>query len=238
MSDFKKTALVTGGSRGIGAATAEALGNAGYCVTINYLKSQGSAEALAGRIGGTAFKADVSDPGEAEALVKSSGGAGVLVLNAGISLVKQIQDTTPEDWRRLFSVNVDGAYNVIRAALPDMLREHWGRIIIISSMWGIRGASCEAAYSAAKAALIGLSKALAKELGPSGITVNCLCPGVIDTDMNRALGEETLRSLAEDTPLMRLGKPEDVANAVLFLASDAASFITGQVISVDGGYAV
>ena len=127
---------------------------------------------------------------------------------------------------------------MIRAALPDMLREHWGRIIIISSMWGIRGASCEAAYSATKAALIGLSKALAKELGPSGITVNCLCPGVIDTDMNRALGEETLRSLAEDTPLMRLGKPEDVANAVLFLASDAASFITGQVISVDGGYAV
>lgn len=238
MTEFRKTAVITGASRGIGAAIASALGDAGYRVTVNYIKSRERAEELASKIGGTAFKADVSLSEDAEALVKSSGGAGVLVLNAGISLLKQIQDTTPDEWRRIFAVNVDGAYNCIRAAVPDMIKERWGRIIIISSMWGIRGASCEAAYSASKAALIGLSKALAKELGPSGITVNCLCPGVIDTDMNKALDAETLSSLVEDTPIMRLGKPEDVASAVLFLASDSASFITGQIISVDGGFAV
>ncbi len=238
MSEFKKRAIVTGASRGIGAAIASLFGKSGYSVTVNYNKSREAAEAVAAETGGAAFKADVSVPEEAEALVNGAGGAGILVLNAGVSLIKQIQDTTPEDWRRVFSVNVDGAYNVIRAAVPFMLREHWGRIIIISSMWGIRGASCEAAYSASKAALLGLTKALSKELGPSGITVNCLCPGVIDTEMNAGLGEETLRCLVEDTPLLRLGTAEDVAGAALFLASGSASFITGQVISVDGGFAV
>ena len=133
---------------------------------------------------------------------------------------------------------MDGAYNLIQAALPHMIHEKYGRIVVISSVWGVHGASCEAAYSASKAALIGLSRALAKELGPSGITVNCVCPGVIDTDMNAHLDRATLDGLADDTPLCRLGTPEDVAETVRFLCSDRAGFITGQVIGVDGGFGV
>ena len=238
MSDFKRRAIVTGGSRGIGRACCLELAAHGFEVTVNYLKSRESAESLAEDIGGRAYRADVSDHNEICEMVSSIHGAGVVVCNAGIAMQRLFTDTTPEDWRRLFSVNVDGVYNVCHAAAQYMIHEKWGRIIIMSSMWGIRGASCEVAYSAAKAALIGMTKALSKELGPSGITVNCIAPGVIDTDMNRELGSETMEELRQDTPMMRIGKPEDVGSLCAFLASDASEFITGQVISVDGGFAV
>lgn len=238
MTEFKRRAIVTGGSRGIGRACCEALAACGFETMVNYNKSKAAAEELAAQIGGSAFCADVSDFDAVHNMVNSISGGGVLVCNAGIAMQKLFTDTTPEDWRRIFAVNVDGAYNACHAAIPYMVHEKWGRIIIISSMWGIRGASCEAAYSATKAALIGLTKALSKELGPSGITVNCIAPGVIDTEMNSALDAETIDLLREDTPVMRIGKPEDVAALCAFLASDHASFITGQIISTDGGFAV
>jgi 3-oxoacyl-[acyl-carrier protein] reductase len=238
MSDFKKRAIVTGASRGIGASCARLLSRDGFDVTINYLSSEEKAKNLASEIGGKSFQADVSDFNAISDMVNSISGAGVLVCNAGIAMQKLFTDTTPEDWRRIFAVNVDGVYNACHAAIPYMVHEKWGRIIIMSSMWGIRGASCEVAYSATKSALIGLTKALAKELGPSGITVNCIAPGVIDTEMNAILDKETLSELCEETPLMRLGSPDDVGELVSFLASDRASFITGQIISADGGFAV
>lgn len=238
MTEFKRRAIVTGGSRGIGRACCEALAADGFEVTVNYNRSRAAAEELSQRIGGRAVCADVSDFDAVRRMVESVSGAGVLVCNAGISMQKLFTDTTPEDWRKIFGINVDGAYNACHEAIPYMVHEKWGRIIIISSMWGVRGASCEAAYSATKAALIGLTKALSKELGPSGITVNCIAPGVIDTDMNRALGAETMKELCEETPVMRIGTPEDVAALCAFLASDKASFITGQVISADGGFSV
>ena len=233
-----RTALISGASRGIGAACARALARDGCRVVVNYQKSAQAARTLAGQIGGLAVQGDVSDPEDVERLFARAGDVDVLVANAGIALQKLFTDTTPEEWRRIFSVNVDGAYNLIRAALPHMIHQKWGRIVVVSSVWGIRGASCEAAYSASKAALIGLTKALAKELGPSGITVNCVAPGVIDTDMNGNLDEAALGELAESTPLCRLGTPEETAAAVSFLCSDAAAFVTGQVLSVDGGFAV
>lgn len=234
----KMTALVTGASRGIGAACARALARDGFSVLVNYNSSREKAEALAREIGGRALQADVSDAAAVDRLFREAGPADVLVCCAGVALVKLFTDTSPDEWRRVFAVNVDGAYNACRAAIPHMVHEKRGRIVLVSSMWGLRGASMETAYSASKAALIGLTKALAKELGPSGITVNCVAPGVIDTDMNRDLGADTLAALAEETPLCRIGTPEEAAEAVAFLVSDRASFITGQVLSADGGFAV
>ena len=230
------TALISGASRGIGAACARALRAEGYRVVINYNKNRKPAEDLALELGGLAVMADVSDPRAVKDMFALAGDVDILVVNAGIAMQKLFTDTTYEDWRRVFAVNVDGAYNLIAAALPHMIHEKYGRIVIVSSMWGLRGASCEVAYSASKAALIGLTKALAKELGPSNITVNCVCPGVIDTDMNSGLTPDALSSLIDDTPLCRLGAPEDVAHAVAFLCSDKASFITGQTLPIDGGF--
>jgi 3-oxoacyl-[acyl-carrier protein] reductase len=235
---MSKKALVTGGSRGIGAACARALARDGFAVAVNYCGSEAAARALAREIGGQAFRADVSDKSQVDAMFAAWGGVDALVCCAGIDLQKLFTDTEPEEWRRIFAVNVDGAYNACRAAIPHMVHEKYGRIVLVSSMWGIRGASCEAAYSASKAALIGLAKSLAKELGPSGITVNCVTPGVIDTDMNKNLSPETMAELAEETPLGRIGTPEEAAEAAAFLVSDRASFITGQVLSADGGFAV
>jgi 3-oxoacyl-[acyl-carrier protein] reductase len=161
----------------------------------------------------------------------------LLVNNAGIAEQHQFQDITPEYWKRIFDVNLGGAFNTIQAVLPHMLHEHAGCIVNTASIWGLHGASCEAAYSSTKHAVAGLTKSLAAELGPTGIRVNAVAPGVIDTDMVRPLGVETLDGLAADTPLNRLGKPEDIANIVAFLASDAASFITGQILTADGGFA-
>ena len=231
-----KRALVTGGSRGIGASCVRALARDGFDVVINYLNSEKKAFALAEETGGQAIKADVSDAVAVKDMFQKAGPVDVLVCSAGIGFRGLFTETLPEQWRKVFSVNVDGAYNACFAALPYMIHQHWGRIVLISSMWGRWGASCEVAYSASKAAMIGMGKALAKEVGPSGITVNCVAPGVIDTDMNRDLAEEDMEQLADSASLMRLGTPEDVAETVSFLASERASFITGQTIGVDGGF--
>lgn len=241
--DFLKTVLITGGSRGIGRAAAKLFSQAHYNVVINYLHSKSEAETLASSLpNAVATQADVSDSTQAQALVARAteifGTIDVLINNAGIAQQKLFTDITEEDWSRMMAVNVTGVFHCCRFVLPQMIRRKSGVIVNVSSMWGQVGASCEVHYSASKAAVIGLTKALAKEVGPSGIRVNCVAPGVIDTDMNRALSAEDRRELAEETPLERIGTPEEAAQAILFLASDAASFITGQVLAANGGIVI
>lgn len=231
-----KKALVTGGSRGIGAATCRALARDGWQVFVNYNESREKAEALAAEIGGTAVWADVSDESAVKAMFEQVGDVDLLVSNAGIAHPDQIQDLTAADWRRLFSVNADGAFYTVRAAAPAMIRRKSGGIIIITSVCGVWGSSCESAYSATKGALISLTRSLFKELGPSGIRVNAIAPGVIDTDMIACFSPEEKAVMAADTPLGRLGRAEDVAELAAFLASDRADFITGQIIGCDGGF--
>ena len=243
----QKTALVTGSSRGIGAAVAVRLAKDGYDVVINYLEREDRAREVleevrrAGRRG-IICRADVSDAEQVRAMFertrKELGEVNLLVSNAGIAGQAQIQDLTEERWKRFFAVNVDGAFHTVQCALPHMLHEHEGCIITVSSMWGLRGASCESAYSASKGGLNALTRALAKEVGPSGVRVNCICPGVIQTDMVREYSREDLQVLADDTPLCRLGTPQDVARAAFFLSSEDASFITGQVLGVNGGFVI
>ena len=233
-----KTALVTGASRGIGEAIARELSADGFKIYINYVNSHEKALALAKEIGGIAIKADVSDLTQVRSMFDEIGEVNVLVCNAGISEYGLFSDTYPEKWRKVFAVNVDGVYNCVQCALPSMIKRKNGSIITLSSVWGVHGASCEAAYSASKAAVIGLTKSLAKELGPSGIRVNCIAPGVIETDMMSGFSSADKDKLLEETPLCRLGKPSDVAHLAAFLASDKAEFITGQVLGVDGGFAL
>jgi len=231
-----KIALITGASRGIGEAIARALARDGFRVVINCSRSGERAGELAEELGGIAFTADVSDMDQVRQMYDEIGGVDVLVCNAGISEYGMFSDTTPEAWRRVFAVNTDGAYNCIQCALPDMIHKKSGVILTLSSVWGLHGASCEAAYSSSKAAIIGLTRALAKELGPSGIRVNCIAPGVIETDMMAGFSAEDKAELTDKTPLCRLGQPVDVAELAAFLVSDKADFITGQVIGVDGGF--
>ncbi|MBQ3077356.1 MAG: 3-oxoacyl-ACP reductase FabG [Clostridia bacterium] len=239
-----KTALITGASRGIGAALAEAFAEAGWAVAVNYNKSREAAEQLVSRLtaaGHTAapFQADVGDPEAVRRLVADTedrlGSIDLLVNNAGLSHHGLLTDLSDADWQRLLAVNLSGALYCCRAVLPGMIRRQSGTILNISSMWGQIGGSCEVAYSATKAGLIGLTKALAQEVGPSGVRVNCIAPGVIATDMTTVLGEDTLAALADETPLCRVGLPREVAAAALYLASPAAAFVTGQVLAVNGG---
>lgn len=242
---MERTAFITGGSRGIGRAVVRRLAAEGYAVGIDCLQARRQAEELAEEIraqGGRALavQADVADRAAITAAIAqveaALGPVSLLVNNAGIARQHQFQDIGEDFWRRIFAVNVDGAFHTIQAVLPPMIHEKAGCIVNISSIWGLRGASCEAAYSATKAAIIGLTRSLAMELAPSGIRVNCVAPGVIRTDMVEVLGQETLQSLAEETPMGRLGTPEDIAAAVAFLAGESAGFITGQVLTADGGF--
>ena len=234
--------LISGGARGIGAACVRDFASDGPNVAFIYRSAHEAAEKLADECGATAICADISKPDEArEAVAKAIealGGIDVLVNNAGIAQIKMFCDITDEDLANMLNTNLSSAFYVIRAALPSMVSQKWGRIINIGSMWGKVGASCEVAYSATKAGVRGLTMAMAKELAPSGITVNCIEPGVIDTDMNRALDEATRRSLADEIPVGRFGTPAEVADAVFFFASQESAFITGQILGVDGGMAI
>lgn len=237
-----KNVLITGASRGIGKEICEEFSRNGYRVFLNYNKSEKDAQKLAEETGAVLVKADVSKSDEVNNMAKfiheNYGKIDVLVNNAGISQIKLFTDITEDDWDNIFDVNVKGMYLVTKAFINYMIYEKKGKIINISSMWGITGGSCEVHYSASKAAVIGFTKALAKELGPSNITVNCVAPGVIDTEMNSHLSQEDMEELKEETPLCRIGTVSDVAKTVFFLASDNADFITGQVISVDGGMVI
>ena len=238
----QRVVLITGSSRGTGAAAARRFAAGGDRVIINYCRSQKQAEILAAEIGGWAVQADVSNPEQVRKMVDNVLDKfcqlDILICNAGIAQQKLFSDLTDQDWRRMFAVNVDGMFYTIRAALPHFIHRKEGRILTVSSMWGQVGGSCEVAYSAAKAAVIGMTKALAKELGPSGITVNCVSPGVINTEMNASLGPEDLAVLAVETPLGTIGEPEDVAEALWYLASPGAKFVTGQVLATNGGLIV
>ena len=228
--------LVTGGSRGIGAAVVRAFARRGHRVSFLYEKNDAAAGLVSQETGAAALRADVADKAAVEAAFQTIGPVDILVNNAGVCHYGLISQITPGEWDRLFAVNVRGIYNCVNAALPGMLREQSGSIVNLSSMWGQVGASCEAAYSATKGAVIALTKALAKELGPSGIRVNAVAPGVILTDMVANVDPGVLADLAEETPMGRNGTPEDVAEAVYSLS--LAEFITGQVLPVNGGYVI
>ena len=228
--------VVTGGSRGIGAATVTHLAALGHRVYFFYNQSAEAAAALAAKTGATPIRCNVADIQAVAAAFRQIGHVDNLVCNAGIWKGGLVQDISETDWDRLFDVNVKGVYNCIKAALPSFLNHHSGSIVTVSSMWGQVGASCESAYSATKGAVIALTKSLAKELGPSGIRVNCVAPGVILTDMCAGYSEEDLQALANETPLGRNGQPEDVAKAIAFLLE--AEFITGHVLNVDGGFVI
>ena len=235
-----KNVLITGGSRGIGRAMVELFSINGYKVAFTYKKSDEAAALLAEQAGAYAIKADSEKPFDIERAVADAtemmGSVDVLINNAAVSSIALISDISLEEWNRVMNTSVTGAFLYTKGALPQMINKKWGRIINISSMWGITGASCEVHYSTAKAAVIGFTKALANELGPSGITVNAIAPGVIRTEMNSSLSQEDLRDLADRTPLSRIGEPYDVARAALFLASEDASFITGDVMNISGGF--
>jgi 3-oxoacyl-[acyl-carrier protein] reductase len=242
---MEKVALVTGSSRGIGRGIALRLARQGYAVCVNCRVRMDKAEETAREIiacGGRAmvYQADVSDAQQVRDMVaavrEKFGPITALVNNAGIAGQQQFQDLTEERWHEFFATNVDGAFHTTQAVLPDMLHAKSGAIVNIASIWGVRGASCEVAYSCTKHAIVGLTRSLAMELAPSGIRVNCVAPGVISTDMLSLLPEDVIDDLAVQTPAGRLGSVEDIAAAVTYFVSDEASFATGQVLTVDGGF--
>ena len=246
---MEQNVLITGGSRGIGAAAVLAFAKAGYNVAFTWHSSEAAAHAVvqaascaapSRRV--VAIQGDAGDAAQVRAAVSKAeyelGRLQVLVCNAGIAQQKLFTDTTDEDWRRLMAVDLDGAFYASRAVLPGMIHQKYGRILLVSSMWGQTGGSCEVAYSAAKAGLIGLGKALAKEEGPSGITVNVIAPGVIDTDMMASFTAEDRAALAEETPVCRLGTAQEIARTMVFLADEQSGYITGQVIGQNGGLVI
>jgi len=240
-----KTVLVTGGTRGIGRACSVSFLEKGYNVIATYEKNDDAAQKFADECQSsqlTVMKCDMADFDDVanmfDNIKNKFGGVDILINNAGIAQQKMFCDVTRDDWDRMFDVNVGSMYNTVKCVYDYMVSKKWGRIINVSSIWGISGASCEVHYSASKAAVIGFTKALAKELGPSGVCVNCVAPGVISTDMNSHLSAEDLDALAEETPLCRIGTPFEVASAICFLASDDGAFITGQVISPNGGIVI
>ncbi len=240
---MKDVALVTGSSRGIGAAIAALLARRGYAVCINYLEQREKAEALVAELRkeqcvAMCLQADVADRAQVDAMVRKVeeelGHISLLVNNAGIARNQQFQDVAPETLQRIFAVNFGGCFHCSQAVIGPMLKAHEGCIINISSIWGSHGASCESVYSSTKHAIIGLTRSLAAEFAPSGIRVNCVAPGVIETDMIQALGNETLEQLRQEMPFRRFGTPEEVAESVWHLAK--ADYITGQILTVDGGF--
>ena len=237
-----KNVLVNGGSRGIGAAIVRLFCTRGYRVAFTYKRSSEAAKTLADETGALPIRADSAKEAEVVAAVSTAreaiGDIDILVNVAAISSFSLFTDLTAEAWEEIFAVNVHGPFYYSRAVLPAMISKKAGRIINISSMWGAVGASCEVHYSATKAALDGMTRALAKEVGPSGITVNAVAPGLIATEMNAALGEEDIRALCDETPLGRVGTVEEVAEAVLFLAGEGGAFITGQILGVNGGMVI
>lgn len=244
---MRRSALVTGASRGIGRAIAAVLAREGWAVCVNYLEHRNAAEDLVRELraqgrAALSFQADVADGRAVEEMVRAAsetlGPVELLVNNAGISHQGLFQDLDDQTWDRLLAVNLTGPRNAVQAVLPHMLSEKRGCIVNISSIWGLRGGSCETAYAVTKAGIVGLTRSLALELAPSGIRVNCVAPGCVETDMVRVLGEETRAQLKEETPLGRLGRPEEIAEAAAFLASEKAGFITGQVLTADGGFIV
>lgn len=238
--------LITGASRGIGRCVAEIFAARGFRVSINYLNSGELAKETAhraeklGASGVQIYRADVSDSAQVRQMVEECesafGGIDVLVCNAGIAQSHLFTDVGDEQWRKIFAVNTDGPFYCCREVLPGMIRRKSGSIVLVSSIWGISGASCEVPYSASKAAIIGMTKAMAREVAPSGIRVNCVAPGVIDTEMNAGLDSDTVSTLCGEIPMGRLGTAEEAAQAIAFLASPEASYITGQILTADGGY--
>ncbi len=237
-----KTAIVTGGSRGIGAGIVREFARDGWRVAFNFLRSSEAAALLSRETGAVAFRADLADEGETTAFLRAAlrqlSHVDALVLNAGLSWNGLITDMPVTEWDRLFDVNVRGAFLCVREVLPGMIRRRAGSVLMVSSMWGRAGASCEAAYSASKAALIGFAKSLAKEAAPSGVRVNCVAPGAVDTDMMKGYSDGEKDALRAAAPLGRLGTAEDIARAAVFLCGERASFITGQVLGVDGGMVI
>lgn len=233
-----KKALVTGSSRGIGAATARALAERGWRVTVNYLNSREKGEALAAELGTEAICCDVSDSAQVREMFERIGGVDLLVCNAGIAWSGLVSDMSDAEWQRIVNVNLGGVFNCCRAAIPHMVHEKAGSIVCVASVLGVYGGSCETAYSATKGGIIAFVKGLAKELGPSGIRVNAVAPGAIDTDMLSCFTDEDKAHMVDDIYLGRLGRPEDIARAVCFLAGEEAGYVTGQILGVDGAMVI
>ena len=237
-----KNVLITGGSRGIGSEMVRLFSESGYRVAFTYKNSESRAEQLAKETGALKIYADSMKEQDIKHAVDvfetEIGSVDILINNAAISSFSMFTDISLEEWNTMMAVNVTGAFLYTKYALDTMIRNKWGRILNISSMWGIVGSSCEVHYSTTKAALIGMTKALAKEVGPSGITVNCIAPGLINTEMNGSLSEDDLKEIIDSTPVTRMGEARDIAEAALFLASEKSSFITGDVINASGGFVV